>query len=564
MLSLKTEGFDQVVSDVAARAGLAATARELVTIALTLDGRFGEDYGLSALTPADRVIVGAVGDAGLAGPGAALDAPDRLFLTRTGRLAVRLDNEPAPPDAHLLGGLDWDGGRAARSLARGKRQASGQEIRMLHRDLAAEPASETAARVARIEFAVSHMAPVLLYVGERVYSNLGKLSNLPGKSVSAGHERSVLTKLRDTPVADWAAEDACFVGCLDVLMSSGPPVRAEEFNGMQLTPEALAAFLAERIGGYGGTAESSYRPASLAGLTELAIACRQFREKAVSGGLRPYRVINGLTLHKREGLMTAPDSLSDVPAAVVTHLRGLLSAELTAATPIGELAPRWAALAGRLPGFTAPAGFGTAFEATLHAFLTAVAEAFGADVSMSRGPQRFDSLRAEPGTDPLSLGTGDFYCCVAPRREFADRFGDFRQGLTRTLAAYSARMRFNTWHYLPHTLAIVEREPGREDWFFAPTMPDIAEWSDQHHTGHVVFGVRYAIRIPLGIEYDGRPLPGLYDLRLMRTDGPPFTPADLRQAIATGMLLQQFYQAMSAYQPVVTDFGKTWYEAVHG
>lgn len=562
MLSLKTEGFDQVVADVAAAAGLTATAAEMIRTALTLDGRFSEEYGLSALTPADREIAGSTAGASLAEP--AGDSQDRLFLTRTGRLAVCPQGTPGPQDAHLIGALTWSGADDVRSRAARLREASRREITAVRGELAAETAAETAARLDRIEFAVAHMAPVLLYVGDRVYSNLGKFSNLPGKSLSAGHERSVLTKLRGIPVTGWAPEDACFVGCLDVLMSSGPPVRAEEFNGMQLTPVPLAAFLAERIAGYGGTAETGHPPASLRSLTELAIACRQYREKAIAGGQLPYRVINGLTLHKREGLLTAPQTLGEVPGALTAHLSGLLGTELTAATPIGELAPRWTALAARLAAAPAPAGFSTAFEATLHQFLTVTAEAFDADVSMSRGPQRFGPLRAEPGTDPLSLNTGDFYCCVTPRRAFADRFGDARQGLVRTLSAYSARMRFNTWHYLPHTLAIVEREPGREDWFFAPTMPDVAEWSDQHHTGHVAFGVRYAIRIPLGIEYDGRPLPGLYDLRLMRTGLPPFTDTDLRQAIAAGMLLQQLYQAMSAHEPEVTDFAKSWYEKFHG
>ncbi len=351
-----------------------------------------------------------------------------------------------------------------------------------------------------------------------------------------------------------------------MLLTSGPPVRAEEFNGTQLLPGPLARFLAERIVQYGGAPGPGQAAASLRSLAALAANCSQLRKKAVDGGKLPYRIINGLTLYKREHLMTAPTRLGEVPPLVRTHLSRLLGVELAAGTPISDLAPLWAELAGRLHSAAAPAEFSSPFEAFLHAFLTTVAEAFASDVSMSRGPQKFDSLRAEPGAeaDPLLLRTGDFYCCVTPRQAFVERFGDDRQGLVRTLAAYSARMRFNTWHYLPHTLGIVEREPGREDWFFAPTMPDMAEWSDQHHTGHVTFGVRYAIRVPISIEYDGRPLPGLYDLRIMRTGPPPFTAGDLQGTIAAALLLRQLYQAMSAYEPPVTDFAKTWYERFHG
>jgi hypothetical protein len=264
--------------------------------------------------------------------------------------------------------------------------------------------------------------------------------------------------------------------------------------------------------------------------------------------------------------MPAATLVADAPERVGSYLRGLLGVDLPATERIDRLAPHFTDLASRLVDTPPPDPFSTAFEGVLHEFLTAAAEAFDADVSMSRGPQTFDPLRAEPGpdADPFGLGTGDFYCCVTPRQAFVQRFGQDRQGLVRALSAYSARMRFNTWHYLPHTLAIAEREPGREDWFFAPTMPDVAEWSDQHHTGHVTFGVRYAIRVPFGIRYDGRALPGLYDLRLMRTSPPPFTVAELRGAIATAAILGQLYQAMSVYEPRVTDFGKDWYQRFYG
>jgi hypothetical protein len=256
--------------------------------------------------------------------------------------------------------------------------------------------------------------------------------------------------------------------------------------------------------------------------------------------------------------------VGDAPEALVAHVAGILGVDLPADTPIDALVPHFTAFAGRLVREPAPDGFGSAFEAALHGFVGAAAEAFEADVAMSRGPQRFTALRVAPELDPFGLGTGEFYCCVAPRQAFVDRFGADRPGLVRALSAYSARMRFNTWHYLPHTLGIVEREPGRDDWFFAPTMPDVTDWSDQHHTGHVVFGVRYAIRVPFGVEFDGRPLPGLYDLRLMRTAEPSYTVADLRAAVAAAAILRGFYQAATAYEPVVTDFGKTWYEAFHG
>lgn len=565
MQSLRTPGFAELLSTVAAKARSRWEAAEVVRIALTLDGRVTEETGRNALTSADREVMELASR-----PHVRID-PDadtgtRLFLTATGRLTVRLDRTAAPDGAHPLGAPLWTDDEVEDVRTRWQNESieTAKALDALHAELAGEPLARIYEYLDRIEFAVVHMAPVLIYVDDRVYTNLGRTSNLPGKSLSVGHPKSVLTGLRRTPLGQWSPEDACFVASLHVLLLSGPPVVIEEFNGAQLNPTTLQRFLVERTTGYGGGARPEQPAPSLAELEQLARACMALRQRVVAGSRLPYRFINGLNLHKREHLMTAPTLLGDLPAPLVDHLAGLLGLELTAGTPIAGLVPAFTRLAGRLAEAPAPAGFSSAFEAALHGYVTAAAEAFSADVAMSRGPQKLDPLRAKPGTDPFDLGTGDFYCCVAPRQAFVDRFGGQREGLVRAVSAYSARMRFNTWHYLPHTLGIVEREPGRDDWFFAPTMPDVTDWSDQHHTGHVAFAVRFAIRVPFGIELDGRPLAGLYDLRLMRTSPPPFTVDDLRQAVATAFVLRRFYQAMSVHEPRVVDFDKPWYERFHG
>ncbi|MBC6448644.1 hypothetical protein [Actinokineospora xionganensis] len=563
MLSLKTEGFVGLVADVADRARLASDGSKLVRIALTLDDRLDERVGLLAVTSADRIVLDLV-RAGSVAVAVGENGPDRLVLTGSGRVAVRLDGAEEPADLHPLGALRWGAldAPAVKAAAQVQAQAVAASVAAVHRQLAALPREEVLERVDRIEYCLVHMAPVLIHVNDRVYTNLGKRGTLPGKSMGIGDENSLFNRLRGVPVAEWAPEDACFVACLAAVLQSGPPVRAEEFNGAQLLPSLVDAFLRARIEAYGCAAPA----APAADLTELesrARECAGSRQDAIAQGKRPYRVINGLTLHKVEHLMDTPALLADLPDRLRAHLADLLRDPLP--ERIDALGPLWSDFAASLVGAPTVEPFGTALECALHGLLTATAEAFDADVSMSRGPQRFDPLRVDHGdVDPLGLGTGAFYCCVTPRKAFVDRFGQDRAGLAKALAAYSARMRFNTWHYLPHTLGIVEREPGRDDWFFAPTMPDVTEWSDQHHTGHVVFGVRYAIRAPFGITYDGRALPGLYDLRLMRTTAPAFTVADLRGAIAAADVLRGLYQAMARYEPIVTDFGKDWYQRVHG
>lgn len=567
MTSLKTEGFGELVRGVADAARSAASAADALRLVLTLDGRLDEPTGLAALSPADRIVVDLARTSAVPLDTNA-DAGDRLFLTRTGRLAVRFGGDDGMEDAYPLGALLWEGTGIDRADLevrwQGARNETTKAIIAVHDELARDPAERVLERIDRIEHAVAHMAPVLIYVDDNVYTNLGKSGNLPGKSIAVTDERSLLVRLRSIPVAEWSSADAAFIACLAALLRSGPPVRAEEFGGTQLNPATLAPFLAELIAGYGGGTHPV--PTTLAELEDLADTCARSRAAAVTGGAVPYRVINGLTMNKRERLMPAPAELADAPELVRTHVAELLGIPSGKNARVDELAPRYRELAARLVSSPAPEGFSSAFEATLNTFVTTAAEAFDADTAMSRGPQRFAPLLAahEPDEDPLALRTGDFYCCVAPRQAFVDRFGADRAALAKTCSAYSARMRFNTWHYLPHTLGIVEREPGRDDWFFAPTMPDMTVWSDQHHTGHVTFGVRYAIRVPFGIEFDGRALPGLYDLRLMRTSAPPFTLDELRGAITTAWLLRGLYQAMSEYKPEVSDFDNGWYQRTYG
>ncbi|WFE54841.1 hypothetical protein [Micromonospora sp. WMMD1155] len=487
----------------------------------------------------------------------------RLALTATGRARV------VPPQAEPLAGDDILGGiRFPKAMAEADRvwQMARDLERQISTDIAramtARPAAEVHEELTRIGYSLIHMAPVLFYVLNRTYSNLGAYSNLPGKSIRVNSPTSLLNVLRDTPVPEWAAEDAVFVACLSALLRSGPAVRVEEFNGVQLTPDRVETFLMERIEAYGGLAPDLGHLDRLSRLNTLAEHCSRLRHELADGGALFYRTINGLTLHKREHVLLEPITYAEVPPAVHAVLADLLGRPVEK-----DFGPAGEALRAIVAGFRlAPAvkDFTTPFEDFLHQLLTAVANGTASDVSMGRGPRALAALSrtAAPADVQLKMGTSEFYCCVTPSEAFDRRFADDRDQLVRALSAYSSRMRYNTWHYLPHTFGLTGRT--RDDWFFAPTMPDVTEWSDQHHTGHVMFGVRYAIRVPIGIHFDGGYRPGLFDLRLMRTDGPAYRTEDLRSAVAVGRLLGELHQAMAADPPLISDFGNDWYRRFYG
>ncbi|WP_374774495.1 hypothetical protein OG756_17435 [Streptomyces sp. NBC_01310] len=565
---LKTPGFDTQVKAAAERARGCGLVADAVRIAATLDGMVPEQVGRAALGLGERMYL-ELAEAHAAGLDTATDTAEGelLLLTETGRLRVVPAGERPGPEAGAaaLGTLKWQ----ARPESLGRLWDLAEEVQRLqfeeiHRWMATLEPAQVHARLDAISHALVHMAPVMLYVGERCYSNLGRFSNLPGRSLAPGAEGSVLTALRDTPVPRWKAEDATFVACVHALISSGSPVRAEEFNGIQLAPDVLREFLRERISAYGEPLPDTRGLPAGAALDVLSGACARARAALVADGAVFYREINGASLHKRERRMAEPVTWAELPPELTALLAEAAGRPFPYAAGPEELGSYTRGLVERVTAGPVPAGFTTAYEGFLHRFFETVAEALDCDVVMGRGPKDVLVLHsALPAERRAALATRDFYCCVAAGRSFRERFGENRAALATALSAYSARMRYNTWHYLPHSMSWTNEEQGRDDWFFAPGMPDITNWSDQHHTGHVAFGVRHALRVPLGIVLEGRYRPGLYDLRLMRTDGDPFELAHLRTATAIGQVQATVHQAAADLNLTVGDFDNAWYRDFH-
>lgn len=598
MTGLRTDGFDAVVAEAAALARKQLTASEAARVAATLNGRVDEATGLAALSRPERGLLDAMvrlgagfegdvdteGNAGTGTVGAGGDvgagndeAADEvggwwLWLTVTGRLAIRsgaVGAADANAGGYRIGKARWPTAESlaeADCLTQEEHWAERAEFAELAAELAAEPAEAVAERLRIITYSVVHLAPVQIYVGARTYSNLGSRSNLPGKSVAVGAPGSVLTSLGLIAVAEWPVEDAVFVACAAALIQSGAAVRLEEFNGCQLTPAALEAWLRQRLRSYGGP-EDDAAPTGAAGgvlsrLEGLARQCAARRSELIRSGTQFYRDIQGINLFKEERALVPPVGSSDIPSDVAEFLRaqvGLAPSGRCLAGISGDLARTLASPA-------ADSRFGTAFEELLHGLLGAVAEATRSDVVMARGPRCLASLAAETASPEriLKLATNENYCCVVPSRAFQEHFGEDRESLVKALSAYSARMRYNTWHYLPDSMGLGQHSPGRDDWFFAPALPDITTWSDQHHTGHVMFGVRYAIRVPIGIHFNGAYRPGLYDLRLMRAREPSFEFRHLRVGVAVGCVLADLHQAMAAHRQRILAFDNAWFREFYG
>ena len=545
---------------------------EAARYAASLGQRIPVPIGLAALTRPEEHLLAVAEEAG-AVLAAYRDDEDRLVLTRTGRLRMLSAGQQTPDDVHLLGAVDWLAGRpaelSAQLTALAERDAA--EAEAIKSWLAALPIERIAAMIEQVRFSLQHMAPVLLYTGDGCYTNLGKGSNLVGRSLRTDSPRCLLNALSATPLRQWAAQDACFLACLHALITSGPPVRAEEFSGTQLRPDRLTTFLRQRIASYGASEPDVAGLANGERLSVLARASAAGRAAALAAGTRPYRVIQGLNLNKQEQLTETPVTLADVPPAVVKKFAVLLRCPIPA-----DFAAVRTACAQKMTDLHQPGanGFTSYFEQVLHELVHVATDATASDVGMSRGPRWMgELLRAvrEHRMDPVAWTTSAFYCCVTPSQAFIELFTDVPEQLPQVIRAISARMRYNGWHYLPHTIGAHQRS-GDRDWFFAPTMADVTDWSDQHHTGHVANSVRHAIRVPFGVVVDGSDRPGMHDFRLMRAAGEPYTLSDLRAGMAIGELLRGLYQAhvdrlaqLGAPTALdIVDFDNQWYQARYG
>lgn len=205
----------------------------------------------------------------------------------------------------------------------------------------------------------------------------------------------------------------------------------------------------------------------------------------------------------------------------------------------------------------------------MHETVAATTDAFDADFAMSRGirslPRLVESLRAQEWLRIIEWDIKEYFCCVVPHARAARNFADSPSKLADMAWAISSRMQYNSWHFIA---AALPRQPAvlARDFFVAPTIPDVAYWSDQHHHGHVAAKVRWSIRSSQSVEVLGRRFNGFVDLRLLRNDGDPFDEQDLLAAAAVSEFVGAATSAAAGLVAAgahveVTAFDSAWHWA---
>lgn len=379
-----------------------------------------------------------------------------------------------------------------------------------------------ASLVADVRDRIDHVESIYVYIGRRTFCR----SDVGNTLLRGGR----LERLERLPLIAWDADERLFVAAFYVVFLSGRSIRIEEFNGEQLSATRVWKWLLRKwqlyrleLGRPGGTEP----PTDLEHLGQDVGELRVGLEAAGSYG---FRRINGLTMAKHEFIGRLDDlqpAALAPPPLVRQHVGHLgLAAMSLDAHEMVKRATRSALAAGDVKAVE-----GLLERIVLSAVLTA-----DADYGMSSGVRDLSRLRGGPGgcgEGVLTLAKSDFFCATLPHPSLVERLDS--EVMRDILHSVAKRMQFNRWHFLPGNLARDE-VPDTRHFFYPPSMPDIAEWSDLRHPGHTNASVRYTVRAPgpalwqPPLRVFGLDLRGCFDIRLVRMTEPPFTRAQMRVA----------------------------------
>lgn len=538
-------GFPGLLKRTWRRAAAADDLPSAVDTLLTLAGHVPADIQLRALpVPAEcalKVLFGRSWRDGGRTPdpagGAEAAFLGEIGLSTSGRILVRVPSEgPLSPD-DLVGGVlrvPW----SARQLSdyRAELARAAERLRASVTDcrawLAAAGPGGRQDMLDVLKEAALRTAPFVLYSGDRQYTNFRDRNTLTGKTLRPGHPDCALSSLAGVPLDLWSDGDVLMVVCLTLLVRSVGFARIEEANGTQLTTEHVAHLLERTRVAYNGVPGGRRVPpaasARVAELSDLAEAVAA-RRREITTRVRLYREIHGPLMHKIE-------RIAGPPVGGARRLEADLCARVRDRLPVagGTLGELGAAIEAS-PGWLAePHGeFGTGLESLVYETVRAAMAAFGADCAMSRGMRSLtalvEALRGREWAEIAGWDMPHFFCCVVPAPRARRHFGDSPAHLADTAWSISARMQYNSWHFLAGNLPKVPEVAAR-DYFVPPTISDIAHHSDQHHHGHVAAKVRYSVRSPQAVDVLGRTFNGFVDLRLLRCEGRPFDEQDLLAA----------------------------------
>jgi hypothetical protein len=551
------------------------SADVILTRLLTLGGRVPFADALATLTTREQgIVLRTLGDDSLRlSPISPTEPPPpagdlTVGQFPQGRLAFR---DAPPPDAHPLARLrlpttaleEIDEEAAAWQLAEDdERAAFDSLLDAWHREGA------LVRRIREVADWVERVETVLIYVGDEVFSR----SDAGTSTLLRGGR---LERLVCVAPSQWTAAERLFVCSAQLLFASGRSARFEEFNGRQLSATGVRAWLLATWRRY-AHAVGERIPSDLAARSAMELARGLPALSAAvdrSAQWVRFRRIKAPTFTKRE-------TMARIPATERNHPGLPPAVRDFAADRVGWRAddnqPGEQAVSGLVGAIAraAAAERGPLIEGLLAAIVHGAALELDADYAMSSAVRDVRDLA--PGhmaraAAVLRLRKPDFFCCVMPHPRLDQLDVPGRADLGEMLWTVAQRMQYNRWHFAPGNFDRTE-VPADRHYFFPPALPDLADFSDLWHGGHIAAGVRSSIRAP-GSQMWREPFDvadngyrGCFDIRAVRSSGRPFGVAELRMAIRYCGLVDALWRSAvlnfsAAGEPlVVTAFGRYWYE----
>lgn len=423
-------------------------------------------------------------------------------------------------------------------------------------------------RIREVADWVERVETVLIYVGDEVFSR----SDAGTSTLLRGGR---LEQLVYAAPSEWTAAERLFVCSAQLLFATGRSTRFEEFNGRQLSATGVRAWLLATWRRYAHAAGVRI-PSDLAARPAMQLARELPALSAAvdrSAQWVRFRRIKAPTFTKRE-------TMARIPATERSHPGLPPTVRDFAADRIGWRAgadqPGEQAVSGMVSVIACAAADERAslIEGLLAAIVHGAALELDADYAMSSAVRDLRDLapgHAARADAVLRLRKPDFFCCVMPhpRLDHFDSAG--RPDLGEMLWSVAQRMQYNRWHFAPGNFDRAE-VPADRHYFFPPALPDLADFSDLWHGGHIAAGVRSSIRAPGAqmwrepFDVAGNVYRGCFDIRAVRSSGRSFGIAELRTAIRYCGLIDALWRSAAlnfdaADEPlVVTAFGRDWYE----
>jgi hypothetical protein len=335
----------------------------------------------------------------------------------------------------------------------------------------------------------SHIAPLRYYVEDKLFCTFSKYNNLT-------KNEKIFKSHMNKKVKQWDLDILLFIFSFFHLSKSGNFSILEEFNNCQLTPTSLYAFL-KKTTNY-NTENNPKR------FFDLVSYSKTYR-KALHNKFITYRDINGITHLKK---------LKYIPKKYKSYDQNEL--EFFFDTKVKTLKD--------INSFV----YGLTIEEVKQLIiniLNVLVTKTESDFSTSRTIKDFSSF-------VNMINQKDIKLLISKNKLFYYNFTVYNKNknlnnLNNKIKTINTRMNYNSWHYMPSNfLNFKDYEFESRDYYFAPLIGDISNYSDYHYKGHKLIGAKANIRTVASIKIQGYVINAFCDLRLSKNTG-KYTESDL-------------------------------------